>query len=65
MSFEKLATLFSQTLHDLVPLLRLTVCFGIRLVANLTAKARVFESRFHSVLGDLETRRKTGSNPMA
>src|SRR5437879_11162723 len=54
MSFKKLTALGVQILNDLVPLLRLTVCFGIWLVLNLSAEAGVFERLFHRVFGDLK-----------
>src|SRR5919106_2541655 len=54
MSFKKFAAFGSQTLNDLLPLFCLTVCFGVWLVANLSAKTRVFEGLFHSVFSDLE-----------
>ena len=54
MSFKKLTALGAQILNDLVPLLRLTVCFGIWLVRNLSAEAGVFERLFHRVFGDLK-----------
>ena len=39
MSFKKLNALGAQILNDLVPLLHLTVCLGIRLVLNLFERA--------------------------
>ena len=60
MSFKKLAALDSQPFHDLVPLLSLTVCFGIWLVLNLSAETGVFERLFHRVFSDLKRKYPMG-----
>lgn len=54
MSFKKFAALSSQALYDLLPLLRLAVCFGMGLTLNLSTQAGVFECLFDCVLSDLE-----------
>ena len=54
MSLKKLAPLNAQNLDDLMPLLSLPVCRRVRLVANLSAQACVFESFLHSVLSNFQ-----------
>lgn len=44
----------SPALYDLLPLLRLAVCFGMGLTLNLSTQAGVFECLFDCVLSDLE-----------
>src|SRR5262245_5922400 len=53
-SFKKFAALDSQPFYDLVPLLRLTMRFGIRLMRNLSTTPCMFEGFFHRVFGNFE-----------
>src|SRR5215510_9471820 len=54
MSFKKFSALDSQPFYDPIPLLRLTMRFGIRLMRNLSTKPCMFEGFFHRVFGNFE-----------